>query len=116
MVCMNSLINSLPPEVAQRIHPDWQKNEAEYWSNRDHLLARYRNQWMAFANGRVIASGSSPVDVLHKAQESGLHPFVACVGREHEPSQMRRASFSYDSTYTSEALPVIEVEFRKEAT
>lgn len=112
---MNSLINALPPDVAGGIHPDWRKNEAEYWVNRNHLLARYRNQWIAFANGGIIASGTSPVDVLHIAQESGLHPFVACVGREHEPSQMRRVSFPYDSTYTGEALPLVEVEFRKQA-
>jgi len=29
---MQSLITGLPPEVARRIHPDWQKNEAEYWA------------------------------------------------------------------------------------
>jgi hypothetical protein len=29
---MKSLIEGLPPEVAKRIHPDWQKNEAEYWA------------------------------------------------------------------------------------
>jgi len=29
---------------------------------------------------------------------------------------MRRAVFSYDPTYPSEALPVIEVEFRKQVT
>jgi hypothetical protein len=113
---MNSLINGLPLEIAQRIHPDWQKNEADYWANLARLLTQYRDQWIGFANGRVIASGTSPVDVLHAARQSGLHPFVTCVGREHEPCQMRCAVFSHDSTYPSEALPVIEVEFRKQAT
>src|SRR5207253_7432073 len=113
---MQSLVNGLPNEVAQRIHPDWQRNEAEYWANRAELLTRYRDQWIGFANSQVIVSGASPVDVLHTAQESGLHPFVTCVGRENEPSQMRRASFSYDSSYTNEALPVIEVEFRRQPT
>src|SRR5882724_2679639 len=27
---MKSLLDGLPPEVAQRIHPDWQRNETEY--------------------------------------------------------------------------------------
>ena len=95
---MQSLLNGLPPDVVQRIHPDWQKNEAEYWANRANLMTRYRDQWVGFANGRVMVSGASPVDVLHTAQQSGLHPFVTCVGRESEPSQMRRASFSHDSS------------------
>lgn len=110
---MKSLIEGLPPEVAQRIHPDWKKNEADYWAHRDELLARYRSQWIGFANGRVIIAGTSPVEVFHKAQESGEHPFVTCVGHEHEPSRMRRASFAYDTTYPGEPLPVMTVEFRK---
>lgn len=109
---MKSLLDGLPPEVAQRIHPDWQRNETEYWAVRDTLLPQYRDQWIAFANGRVLVSGTSAVEVLHAAQASGLHPFVTCVGREHEPSRMRRAVFAYDTTYPHEALPVIPVEFR----
>ena len=88
---MKSLLEGLPPEVAQRIHPDWQRNETAYWAVRDTLLPQYRDQWIAFANGRVLVSGASAVEVLHAAQASGLHPFVTCVGREHEPSRMRRA-------------------------
>ena len=99
---MKSLLDGLPPEVAQRIHPDWQRNETEYWAVRDTLLPQYRDQWIAFANGRVLVSGTSAVEVLHAAQASGLHPFVTCVGREHEPSRMRRAVFAYDTTYPHE--------------
>jgi hypothetical protein len=109
---MKSLLDGLPPEVAQRIHPDWQRNETEYWAARDTLLPQYRDQWIGFANGRVIVSGASAVEVLHTAQASGLHPFVTCVGRECEPTRMRRAVFAYDTTYPHEALPVIPVEFR----
>ena len=83
-----------------------------YWEVRDTLLPHYRDQWIAFAHGRVLVSGTSAVEVLHAAHSSGLHPFVTCVGREHEPSRMRRAVFAYDTTYTQEALPVMPVEFR----
>lgn len=110
---MKSLIEGLPPGIAQRIHPDWQKNEAEYWAHREELLTQYRGQWIGFAHGRVIVAGSSPVEVFHKAQESGEHPFVTCVGHEREPSRMRRASFPYDTAYPGESLPVMAVEFRK---
>ena len=111
---MKSLIEGLPPEVAERSHPDWRKNETEYWLHRDELLPQYRDQWIGFANGQVIVSGTSPVDVFHAAQESGQHPFVACVGHENEPCRMRRVSFSYDTAYPSEPFPVITVEFRKQ--
>ena len=112
---MQSLAEGLPPEVARRIHPEWRKNETAYWANRDALLTRYREQWIAFAGGAVIASGCSPVEVFHEAQESGRHPYVTCVGREHEPCRMRRVVFPYDTDYPGEALPMVTVEFRKEA-
>lgn len=110
---MKSLLEGLPPEIAKRIHRDWQKNEAEYWVQRDTLLTGYLGQWIGFANGQVIVSGTSPVEVFHQAQTSGQHPFVTCVGHEHEPTRMRRVSFAYDITYPNEPLPVITVEFRK---
>ncbi len=113
---MKSLSEGLPPEIARQIHPDWHKNESAYWANRETLLAEYRHQWIACANGRVVAFGASAVDVLHAAQASGLHPFVTCVGREHEPCRMRRAVFAYDPTYPYEALPVTTVEFRTHQT
>jgi hypothetical protein len=101
---MRSLLEGLPPEVAKRIHPDWQKNEAEYWAQHDTLFStavfvrvsrfcapqikdssnkrrektlyslrssanryKYADRWIGFANGRVIASGTSPVEVFHAA-------------------------------------------------
>jgi hypothetical protein len=111
---MRSLIEGLPPEIAQRIHPDWRKNEVDYWAQRDRLLPQYGGQWIAFAKDGVIVSGTSPVVVFHAAQESGQHPFVTCVGHENEPCRMRRVSFSYDLAYPGERLPVVTVEFRKE--
>ena len=41
----------------------------------------------------VIASGTSPVAVFHAAEDSGRHPYVTCVGREDEPTHMRRVGF-----------------------
>lgn len=111
---MKSLTEGLPPEIAQRIHPDWSKNEADYWAKRDEFVAQYRDQWIGYANGRVVATGTSPVEVFHKAQESGEHPFVTCVGHEHEPTRMRRASFTYDITYPGEPLPVVTIEVRRQ--
>ncbi len=109
---MHSIANQLPPEIAQQIHPDRRNNEAGYWAVRDELLGQYRDQWIGFADGKVIASGVSPVAVLHAAESTGLHPFFICVGREDEPSRIRRVSFTYDSSYPTEALPLMSVELR----
>ena len=99
---MNSLIKGLPAEIAKRIHPDWRKNEVDYWAKRDSLVAQYSGKWIGFAEGRVIASGTSPVEVFHAAQAYGKHPFVTCVGHENEPNRMRPTSFSYGSTHPIE--------------
>jgi hypothetical protein len=111
---VRSLIEGLPAEIAKRVHPDWQKNETEYWVQRDTLLRQYAGQWIGFAEGRVIACGTSPVEVFHAAQQSGKHPFITRVGHENEPNRMRRASFAYDLTYPNEPLPVMRVEFRRQ--
>lgn len=109
---MQSLADQLPPEIASQIHPEWRKNEAAYWAVRDQLLGQFQGQWIGFADGKVIVSGSSPVAVFHAAEESGRHPFVTCVGRENEPCRMRRVSFPYDVSYPGEALPILTLEFR----
>jgi len=112
---MRRIADQLPPELAKQLHPDRRKNEAEYWAARDRLLQMYLNQWIGFADGQVIASGNSPVSVFHAAEATGKHPFVICVGRESEPSRIRRVTFPYDSNYPGEALPTMSVEFRTQA-
>ena len=93
---MNSLADQLPPDIARLIHPDWRVNETAYWQARDRLLDEYRGRWIGFADGAVVASGSSPVAVFHEAEETGRHPFVTCVDREDEPNRIRRASTEPD--------------------
>src|SRR5262249_13458678 len=103
----------LPIEIARQIHADWRRNEAAYWAVRDQLLPQYQGQWIGFADGKVVASGTRPVVVFHAARQVAQHPFFICVGREHEPYRMRRATFGYDTNYPGEALPVISAEFRQ---
>ena len=109
---MSSLADQLPPDIAKQIDPVWRKNETDYWSARAELLKNYRDQWIGFADGKVIASGKSPVAVFDAAEESGRSPFVTCVGHENEPIRMRRATYAYDASYPGEPLPVLEAEFR----
>lgn len=106
------IIDRLPPEIVQQMHPDRLRNESDYWAARESLLPEHLNQWIGFADGAVIASGSSPVAVLHEAEASGRHPFFVCVGREDEPCRIRRASFPHDASYPGEPLPQASVEFR----
>jgi hypothetical protein len=106
---MKNIVDQLPAEIARQIHPDRRGNEAAYWAVRDQLLNQYRGQWIGFADGRVIASGSSPVTVFHAAEATGLHPFFICVGSEQDPCHIRRVAFPYDASYSGEALPLIEV-------
>ena len=109
---MKSLADGLPPEIARQIDPDWRKNEAAYWAVRGQLLSQYQGQWIGFADGAVIASGNSPVAVFHAAEATGRNPFVTCVGREDEPTRIRRLSFAYDASYPTEPLPILALEFR----
>jgi uncharacterized protein YcaQ len=109
---MNSLADNLPPEIARQIHPDWRKNEAGYWALRDQLLAQYRDQWIGFADGAVIAACKTSLEVFHTPGVVERHPFVICVGREDEPYRIRRAAFAYDTAYPGQALPLINAEFR----
>ncbi len=110
---MKSLADQLPPEIARQIHPDWRKNEAVYSNERDRLLAQYRGQWIAFADGAVIVAASTPLEVFLAIQHSQQHPYVIRVGHENEPwYRIRRASYPYDSSYPGTALPIVDVEFR----
>lgn len=110
---MKSLADGLPTDIARQIHPEWRKNEAEYWTVRDQLLRQYQDQWIGFADGKVVASGTRPVLVFQAAQQKAEHPYVTCVGHEDQPYRMRRAQFAYDTSYPGEALPVIRAEFRR---
>src|SRR5438876_7829044 len=109
---MKSIADGFPPELAAQIHPDWRKNEQDYWAVRDQLLEQYQGQWIGFADGAVIASGTRRVTVLHAAHQLAPHSFVTCVGREHEPIRIRRTAFGYVTSHSGNALPVIDVEFR----
>jgi hypothetical protein len=110
---MKSISDLLPPEIARQVDPRRRKNEADYWAARGQLLPQYRDQWIGYADGKVVASGTSPVAVFEAAEGTGLLPFFVCVGREEEPSRIRRLSSPYDQSYSAEPLPVLTVEFRQ---
>jgi hypothetical protein len=82
---MASLADNLPADIAKKVHPDWRKNEAEYWNSRGQLLSQYHGQWIAFADGSVVAAGATPLQVFVAVQRLATRPFVTRVGHESEP-------------------------------
>src|SRR5205807_1313834 len=109
---MKSLADALPPEIARQIHPDWRKNEAAYWAVRDQLLSQYQGQWIGFADGAVIASGTSPVAVFHAAEATGRNPFVACVGHEDDPCRLQADFVGSERILGRDVLNRLEILFR----
>lgn len=108
---MNDPVSQLPADIARQIDPAWRKNRTEYWAVRNQLRAQHEGQWIGFADGKVVATGTSPVAVFHAAEATGNSPFVTCVGSEDAPCRIRRAAFRYDTTYPGEPLPVLDLEF-----
>jgi predicted aspartyl protease len=103
---------NLPPEQQQRIHEDFLANEQAYLRMRDELLNRYRGQWVAVRDGKVIAAGDHVLEVTAAAAAQGGHPYIALVGEEDKAIfRVRRAEFAYDQTYQPFALPRITVTF-----
>jgi hypothetical protein len=84
---MKSIADQLPPEIARQLHPDRRKNEADYWAVRDQLLDQYRGQRIGFADGRVIASGTSPVTVFTGPRRRGCtRSSFASAGKKNQPA------------------------------
>lgn len=97
---MKSLADGLPPEFAQQLHPDWRKNEAEYWTVRDPLLSQYQGQWIGFADGAVNVAAANSSELLQVVHQSARHPFMIRVGHEDQPwCRIRRTTFLCDTAY-----------------
>jgi hypothetical protein len=73
---------NLPPEVRQRLHPEFLANEEVYLRLRDGLLQRSRGQWVAVTAEGVLAANPNLLAVMEAASAYGGHPYVACVGME----------------------------------
>ena|SRR6185312_7406903 len=109
---MNSAYDALPPEIQKLINPKWRQNELEYWRQREQLLEKYKDRWIGFADGKVIAEGKNPTAVSHEAEQGCEAPYVTCVGHEDEPTRFRTTTFTYDPGYNGEPLPMMSVEIR----
>ena len=111
---MTSLADQLPPDIAGPDSPRLAEERSPLTrANATALLAEYQGKWIAFAEGAVVASATTPLEVFLAIQNSPLHPYVVRVGHEGEPwYRIRRESFLYDRSYPGTPLPVVSVEFR----
>ena len=110
---MQPLTSTLPPDQQLRLHADFLANEQDYLRMRDDLLSTHRGQWVAVHGGKVVAAGADMFSVADQAEAAarGGHPFLAQVGEEATPFQVRRAEFAYDLGYPRFPLPRVVATF-----
>jgi hypothetical protein len=70
--------------------PDRRKNEAAYWAMRDQLLNDHRDQWVAFADGKVVASSKSPSEVLLAGRKTAIPLCAAHTGYDRRAASRGR--------------------------
>lgn len=109
------MTDELPAAQRQKVDPDFLANEQSYHAIRDTLLSRYRGQWVAVTEGRVIAAGQNLLDVTQAAAAAGGHPFIARVGEEDTAFRVRQQAFAYNQSYQPFALPQITATFSNHA-
>jgi uncharacterized protein (DUF433 family) len=78
------LTKYLPDEQRKRLHPDFLKNEQQYWQMRDQLLLKYGGQWVAFHQGQVVAVGQDLFDITDQVGQLDCHAYIAKVGEEDQ--------------------------------
>ena len=63
--------------VKTRLFPEREQREYDWaWAHYNQLAERYPNQWVAFANHRVLAAGRSLMRVLEKAHDQLDWPHI----------------------------------------
>jgi predicted aspartyl protease len=87
-------------------------NESAYFADREAVARQHEGLWIAYADGRVIASAPDLMELLDQIDDAPGHPFVALAGNEFVEFRIRSVSFSYDRSYAPYSLPRITVMFR----
>jgi hypothetical protein len=90
----------------QIVEKRFEQDRLDYWAMRDELLAKYSGKWVAVHKGRVIAVADEPVSIMDQALADDGYAYTNKVGEEDRiVIRQRRASFSYDNTYSPTPLP-----------
>ena len=107
----------LPEVQKKRLHPDFVKNEQQYWRMRGELFKQYQGKWVAIHQGRVVAVSQDIFNITDQVGELGCHAYIAKVGKEDKVVfQVRRKDFAYDTSYQLFALPQVDVTFSNKVT
>jgi len=70
----------LPEEQKKRLHPDFVKNEQQYWRRRDQLLKQYLGRWVAFHQGQIVAVSQDIFNITDQVGKLSCHAYITKVG------------------------------------
>jgi len=105
----------LPERLRQLLTEAYLANEKVYWQQREQLVQRLANKWVAVHNGQVVTVGEDMATVMDEVGKQGLcDAYIEKVGGESDTvftiRHRREIGFAYDSSYIP-PIPRIEVKF-----
>ena len=105
----------LPERLRQLLSEAYLANERAYWQQREQLVQRLANKWVAVHNGQVVTVGEDMATVMDEVGKQGLcDAYIEKVGGESDTvftiRQRREIGFAYESSYIP-PIPRIEVKF-----
>lgn len=105
----------LPERLRQLLTEAYLANEKVYWQQREQLVQRLANKWVAVHNGQVVTVGEDMATVMDEVGKQGLcDAYIEKVGGETDTvftiRHRSEIGFTYDNSYTP-PIPRIEVKF-----
>ena len=105
----------LPGRLRQLLSEAYLANERAYWQQREQLVQRFANKWVAVHNGQVVTVGEDMATVMDEVGKQGLcDAYIEKVGGESDTvftiRQRREIGFAYESSYIP-PIPRREVKF-----
>ena len=92
----------LPERLRQLLTDAYLANEKVYWQQREQLVQRFANKWVAVHNGQVVTIGEDMATVMDEVGKRGLcDAYIEKVGGESDTvftiRQRREIGFAYES-------------------
>ncbi len=92
----------LPGRLRQLLSEAYLANERAYWQQREQLVQRFANKWVAVHNGQVVTVGEDMATVMDEVGKQGLcDAYIEKVGGESDTvftiRQRREIGFAYES-------------------
>ena len=84
------------------MHPDYFVNQQSYLKLSPALLDKYRDKWIAVADGKIVASGDTLRPVFDAAVPIHKHPYMVCVGSDLHRNAVDRATVFRAAVYQSD--------------